>query len=77
MEITGSSRPLIRACQIHGSSSGGVIIEERAQPRFDGNHFMNNHPVHIQNGSVYRVNARNNAWRPTASRRTVLGKVNY
>ncbi|MBF0589073.1 MAG: DUF799 family lipoprotein [Magnetococcales bacterium] len=77
LEISGSSRPLIRGCEIQGSGAGGVVVEGKAQPRFEGNRFLENKPVHMQNGSEYRIDARGNSWQPSASVSTVLGAVDY
>ncbi|MBF0589914.1 MAG: DUF799 family lipoprotein [Magnetococcales bacterium] len=77
MEIGGSSRVVVRGCEIRGSSSAGVIVKGQAQPQFTGNVFAENSPFHMQSSSPYELNARDNSWKPAASRTTVLGNVDF
>jgi hypothetical protein len=77
LEISGASRPLIRNTEIDRSSSGGVVISDHAQPRFEKNTFRNNRPFHILSSSPYRLFAKDNLWEPAASDKTVIGNVDY
>lgn len=77
LEISGTSRPLVRNTEINRSSSGGVIISGHAQPRFEKNTFRNNRPFHILSSSPYRLFAKENLWEPAASEKTVIGNIDY
>ena len=77
LEISGDSRPLIRNTEINTSSSGGVVVSDHAQPRFENNTFRNNRPFHILSSSPYKIFAKDNYWEPAASEKTVIGNVNY
>ncbi|MBF0621571.1 MAG: DUF799 family lipoprotein [Magnetococcales bacterium] len=77
LEIGGSSRPVIRGCEIRGSNAAGVVVKEQAQPQFTGNNFAENSPFHIQSSSPYKLNARDNSWTPKATNITVLGNVDF
>lgn len=77
LNIIGVGKPVIRDSEISGSQNG-VVVEGAAQPRFTGNRFVGNKVLHLQNGSKYRIDARGNSWKkPKASRRTILGDVDY
>lgn len=77
LEISGTGRPLIRNTEINTSSSGGVVVSDHAQPRFENNAFRNNRPFHIISGSPYRIYAKDNLWEPAATEKTVIGNVEY
>ena len=75
--ISGSARPVIKDNLIKGAQASGIIISGQAQPTFKGNQFANNEPFHLQNGSNYEVDIRDNTFSPSASATTVLGQFNY
>jgi len=75
--ISGTARPIIRNCEISGAQFSGVLIEGQAQPTFTNNRFINNQPFHIQNGSTYQIDAKQNQWDPAASPISILGDVSY
>ncbi|HKI74593.1 MAG TPA: GNA1162 family protein [Pseudomonadales bacterium] len=77
ISIAGSARPVIKNCTISGAKASGVVIQGNAQPTFEGNHFINNQPFHVQNGSTYTVNLAHNTFEPAASNTTILGEANY
>ncbi len=77
LSISGSARPVIRNCVLSGAKASGVIVSGQAQPTFEKNSFSNNDPFHLQNGSTYQVDIRDNTFEPAASNMTVLGDVNY
>ncbi|RMH52193.1 MAG: hypothetical protein D6682_02440 [Zetaproteobacteria bacterium] len=76
-DIQGVSRPQILENEIAGASSGAVVVSGRAQPVLHGNLLHDNQPFHLQNGSVYRIDATGNRWRPPAGPTTILGDVDY
>lgn len=75
--ISGTARPIIRNCEISGAKTSGVLISGQAQPTFINNRFINNQPFHIQNGSTYQIDAKQNQWDPEASPTSILGDVSY
>ncbi len=77
LSISGSARPIIRNCTLSDAKASGVIVSGQAQPTFEKNTFSNNDPFHLQNGSTYQVDIRDNVFEPAASDMTVLGDVNY
>jgi hypothetical protein len=77
LTISGSARPVIRNCIITGAKASGVIVSGQAQPVFQNNQFANNDPFHVQNGSSYPVDMRDNTFTPAASNTTILGDVTY
>lgn len=77
LAIGGSSRPTIRNCVISGAMTSGVVVSGQAQPMFTNNKFVNNQPFHLQNGSIYKIEAASNEWDPPASPVTILGDVSY
>ncbi len=77
LAISGTARPIIRNCEISGAKFSGVLISGQAQPTFTNNRFVNNQPFHIQNGSTYQIDAKQNQWEPEASPMSILGDVSY
>ncbi|MDP6136135.1 MAG: DUF799 family lipoprotein [Arenicellales bacterium] len=77
LNISGTARPIIRDCEISGAKTSGVLISGQAQPTFTNNRFLNNEPFHIQNGSTYQIDAKQNQWDPAASPTSILGDVSY
>ncbi|MCB1693160.1 MAG: right-handed parallel beta-helix repeat-containing protein [Pseudomonadales bacterium] len=77
MSIGGAARPVIRGNLFEGARTSGIIIQGQSQPTFEGNQFINNEPFHLQNGSTYQVNLKNNTFRPAASNTTILGDAVY
>ena len=75
--ISGSARPLIKDSLVSGAQASGVIISGQAQPILKGNQFANNEPFHLQNGSNYEVDVRDNKFSPGASATTLLGQFKY
>ena len=77
LSIAGTARPIIRDCEISGAKTSGVVVSGQAQPTFTNNRFINNQPFHIQNGSTYQIDAKQNQWIPVASPASILGDVSY
>lgn len=75
--VDGSARPVISNCKIDGAKATGVLVSGQAQPEFKNNHFANNEPFHLQNGSTYELDLSGNQFEPPASEMTVLGNVSY
>jgi len=75
--ISGSARPLIKDSLVSGAQASGVIISGQAQPILRGNQFANNEPFHLQNGSNYEIDVRDNKFSPGASATTLLGQFKF
>ncbi|MBF0187325.1 MAG: right-handed parallel beta-helix repeat-containing protein [Magnetococcales bacterium] len=75
LDIRGDATPLFKECEIRGSSSGGVLIADQAEPVFERTRFIANYPFHIQSASEKKIDVRNNIWNPLASSATILGDV--
>lgn len=75
--VSGTARPTIRNSLIARAKASGVIVEGQAQPTFAANRFLGNDPFHIQNGSTYQINVKDNTFDPVASPMTLLGDILY
>lgn len=72
-DIKGIAQPWVRNSEVRDSHGGVAVITGRARPRFEGNTFVNNGPVHMQCTSPYAIEARHNIWKqPRVSKRSLL-----
>ncbi len=77
LSILNQSNVSARNLVINGSNTSAVLVANDARLSIKQSQFKNNMPFHIQNSSVYTVDATQNTWQPAADMITVLGKVKY
>ena len=77
MSLQNNAMMVINNCEFSGSNTSAIVVADQARLSISSSRFTNNFPFHIQNSSIYEVQALGNLWHPDASDISVLGKVRY
>lgn len=77
MSVVNNAMIMINNCEFKGSNTSAIVVADQARLSISGSTFTDNFPFHIQNSSIYEVQALDNLWHPDASEISVLGKVRY
>ena len=77
MSVVNNAMIMINHCEFKGSNTSAIVVADQARLSITTSKFTDNFPFHIQNSSIYEVQALENTWHPDASEISVLGKVRY
>lgn len=75
--LSGGASMRVERCVLDGSNTSGVVLSDNAKLILRETELRHHLPFHIQNSSVFSVDARQNTWQPAASATSILGNVRY